>query len=293
MNIDPLTTDTTPMRQGRRHQVITEKVIEMPPRSKLYCLAPLGMGTVEIESLTSYIHRLAWAYRVNPRVLVSQEILPHLSKAYYTQPDPGHLGSFSRTRSMSINGTGEVARDWTEVLEQLTMRSDLRFLTLRPWAHGLPAWGLLRNTPQWCPVCYNEWQEQKQPVYQPLLWTLQAVTVCLRHAQPLVEHCPACQKLQSAIASKRLLGCCTQCGTWLGSKAETEGLRDENLLDWQRWTKRVVEELILANMALSSLPWHTLPVGIDACVEAVGGTRQLGRIAGVPNVLFSTWRKQK
>ena len=25
----------------------------------------------------------------------------------------------------------------------------------------------------------------------------------------------------------------------------------------------------------------------------MGGTRQLGRIAGVPNVLFSTWRKQK
>ena len=43
---------------------------------------------------------------------------------------------------MSINGIGEVAQDWAEVLEQLTMRSDLRFLTLRPWADGLPAWGL-------------------------------------------------------------------------------------------------------------------------------------------------------
>jgi TniQ len=281
------------MLQGRRHHLITEEVIEMPSRSRLYCLTPLEMGTSEVESLTSYIHRLAWAYRVNPRVLVSQEILPHLSKEHYVQADPGSLGSFSRTRSMSINGVGKVARDWAETLERLTMRSDLRFLTLRPWANGLPAWGLLRNAPQWCPVCYDEWREQKQPMYQPLLWTLQAVTVCLRHAQPLVEQCPVCQKPQSAIASKRMLGCCTQCGTWLGSKSETEGLRDENLLDWQRWTKRVVEELILANMALSSLPWHTLPVGINACVEAVGGTRQLGRIAGVPNVLFSTWRKQK
>ncbi len=291
MNIDPLTTDTTPMRQGRRHQVITEKVIEMPPRSKLYCLAPLGMGTVEIESLTSYIHRLAWAYRVNPRVLVSQEILPHLSKAYYTQPDPGHLGSFSRTRSMSINGTGEVARDWTEVLEQLTMRSDLRFLTLRPWAHGLPAWGLLRNTPQWCPVCYNEWQEQKQPVYQPLLWTLQAVTVCLRHAQPLVEHCPACQKLQSAIASKRLLGCCTQCGTWLGNKREKEGshVDDHDLLNWQGWVVSTVEELSLASRAFGSLPWSELSKGMTACVEAVGGCRAFGRLMKASKMVASSW----
>jgi hypothetical protein len=54
-----------------------------------------------------------------------------------------------------------------------------------------------------------------------------------------------------------------------------------------------VEELILAHGVFGSLPWHMLPAGINACVEAVGGTRQLGRIAGVPNVLFSTWRKQK
>jgi TniQ len=291
MNIDPLTTNTLPVRQGRQHQVMTERMIEMLPRSKLYCLAPLGMGTVEIESLTSYIQRLAWAYRVNPRVLVAEVILPHLSNMYY--PDPGHLGSFSRTRSMSINGVGEVARDWAETLEQLTMRSDLRLLTLRPWADGLPAWGLLRQMPQWCPVCYDEWRERKQPVYQPLLWAIQAVTVCLRHAQPLVEHCPACQQSQSAIASKRGLGCCTQCGAWLGSKPRSERSCEEDLLDWQRWTKQVVEELILANRMFGSLPWHMLPAGINACVEAVGGTRQLGRIAGVPNVLFSNWRKQK
>src|SRR5690348_5275653 len=109
MNIDALTTNTPPVCQGRQRQVMPERMIEMPPRSKLYCLAPLRMGTVEIESLTSYIQRLAWAYRVNPRVLVAEVILPHLSNKSY--PDPGHLGSFSRTRSMSINGAGEVARD--------------------------------------------------------------------------------------------------------------------------------------------------------------------------------------
>lgn len=291
--MNTLTADTTPMRQGGQHHLITSSVIEMPSRSRLYSLAPLGMGTSEVESLTSYINRLAWAYRVNPRVLVAQEILPHLSKEHYVQSVPGRLGSFSRTRSMSINGTGEVARDWAETLERLTMRSDLRFLTLRPWAHGLASWGLLRNGPQWCPVCYDEWREQKQPVYQPLMWTLQAVTVCMRHAQPLVEQCPVCRQPQSAIASKRVLGCCTQCGSWLGSKPGTKRSCDEDLLDWQRWTEQVVEELILANRAFGSLPWHDLPAGITACVEAVGGTRQLGRIAGVPNVLFSTWRNRK
>ena len=291
MNLDPLITKTTPVRRGHQHQVMTEKVIEMPPRSKLYYLAPLGMGTVEVESLTSYIQRLAWAYRVNPRVLVSQEIFPHLRKAYYAQPDLGHLGSFSRTRSMSINGTGDVARDWTEVLEQLTMRSDLRFLTLRPWADGLPAWGLLRNAPQWCPMCYEEWREQKQPVYQPLLWTLQVVRICLRHAQPLVEYCPVCQKLQSAIASKRQLGYCTQCRTWLGNKQEKEGLSvdDHDLLDWQAWVVSAVEELSLASRAFGSLPWSELSRGMTACVEAVGGCRAFGRLMKASKMVASSW----
>ena len=287
MNIDPLTTNAMSLRNIRQHR----GMIEMPPRSKLYCLAPLGMGTVETESLTSYIQRLAWAYRVNPRVLVAEVILPHLGHTYYT--DLPHLGSFSRTRSMSINGISEVAQDWASTLEQLTMRSDLRLLTLHPWADGLPAWGLLRKTPQWCPVCYDEWREQQQPVYQPLLWVIQAVTVCLRHRQPLVEYCPSCQQPQSAIASKRGLGCCTQCGVWLGSKARSDQSCEEDLFDWQQWIKEVVEELILATLLFGSLPWHLLPAGINACVEAVGGTRQLGRITGVPNVLFCNWRKQK
>src|SRR6266566_1148430 len=287
------TGETAPLPQGKRHRFGCFPVMEMPPRSKLYCLAPLGMGTAEVESLTSYVNRLAWAYRVNPRVLVSQEILPHLSDAYYVQTTPGRLGSFSRTRSMSINGAGEVARDWAETLERLTMRPDLRSITLRPWANGLSTWGLLRDIPQWCPVCYHEWQERKLPVYQPLMWTLQAVTVCLQHTLLLVEQCPFCRKSQSAISSKRGLGYCTQCGIWLGSKTGAEELCDDSLLDWQRWTVQAIEELFLVSMAFGSLPWHELPSGVAACIEAVGGTRELGRIAGVPHVLFSDWRNRK
>src|SRR5712692_11097040 len=111
MNIDPLTTNTLPGRKVHQHR----GMIEMPPRSELYCLAPLGVGTVEVESLTSYIQRLAWAYRVNPRVLVAEVILPRLGQSYYS--DLAHLGRFRRKSSMSINGDGEVARDWARKLE--------------------------------------------------------------------------------------------------------------------------------------------------------------------------------
>jgi TniQ len=184
MNINPLITPTTPMYRGHQHHVVAEKVIEMPPRSRLYCLPPLGMGTVEVESLTSYIQRLAWAYRVSSWVLVVQEVLPLYNGPYDLRSSAQRLGGFGRTRAMRLNGTGAVASAWVKTLEQLTGRSDLHVLTADPWASGLPNWGFLRSAPVCCPACYQHWQEQGQPVYQPLLWALQAVTACLHHRQP-------------------------------------------------------------------------------------------------------------
>ena len=87
---------------------------QMPPRSTLYSLVPLEVGTPGIESLTSYVNRLAQIYRVGPRVLVAQHILPHLSEAYYLQAAPARLGGFGRTRSLVINGAGTLALDWAE-----------------------------------------------------------------------------------------------------------------------------------------------------------------------------------
>jgi hypothetical protein len=268
-------------------------LLEMPPRSQLYHLPPIGVGTALVESLSSYINRLAWAYRVNARTLVAYEVLPHLSGSHYVQAGPLRLGGFGRTRSMVVNGASLVAYDWAATLGQLTMRSDLRQLTLHQWANDLPRWGLLRNAPQWCPVCYHEWRELLQPIYQPLLWTLQAVTNCLHHQAALVQRCLSCQELQSAIAAKASPGHCTQCGAWLGRQPHPDEQPTSEALDWQRWVMDSVEELYRCSIAFGVLPWNALPVGIAACIEAVGGTRQLARIANVTNVLFSTWRKRQ
>jgi len=109
-------------------------LLEMPPRSHLSHLPPIGVGTALVESLSSYINRLAWAYRVNARTLVAYEVLPHLSGSHYVQAGPLRLGGFGRTRSMVVNGASLVAYDWAATLGQLTMRSDLRQLTLHQQA---------------------------------------------------------------------------------------------------------------------------------------------------------------
>jgi hypothetical protein len=292
MNMDTLMTTISARQRACRHRVITEEV-KMPPRSKLYCLTPEGLGTVEVESLTSYINRLAWTYRVSSWILVTQEILPCYNGPYSLGSAPHQMGGFGRTRAMRLNGTGEVAREWAKTLEQLTMRSDLHLLTADSWASGLPNWGFLRSAPVWCPACYQQWQEQGQSLYQPLLWALQTVTVCLHHRQPLLEQCLFCQKKQSAIGAKTAPGYCTQCGAWLGKASGSVDLANEDLLNWQTWVVSAVKELYLCSLVFGSIPWNKLPDGLTACVEAVGGAREFGRMLGVPHVLFSTWQTRK
>ena len=50
----------------------------LPPRSRLYHLAPIGVGTPNVESLTGYVARLAEAHNVHTRTLMARELLPLL-----------------------------------------------------------------------------------------------------------------------------------------------------------------------------------------------------------------------
>ena len=107
-----------------------EPGVDVPSRRRLYSLAPISRGTLREESLTSYINRLAWGYRIGPRVLIAQEIIPNLTGSYHFQSSFVLLGAFCRSEAMSMNGSGATALDWASTLERLTMRAKLRDLTL-------------------------------------------------------------------------------------------------------------------------------------------------------------------
>lgn len=192
---------------------------------------------------------------------------------------------------MSVNGTGEIAVDWADTLGQLTLRSDLRCLTLHPWAGGLPAFGLLRAHPAWCRACDREWQEQEFPLYQPLAWMLQVVKSCPRHGQWLEDRCPSCQKHQSAIGANRHVGHCTQCDHWLGMQPDTmmEKEVNDDVLSWQEWVVSTVGELHQASVFSRSLSWEAFLEGLASCSKMVGGISHLAHIADVSYPVLSKW----
>jgi hypothetical protein len=197
-----------------------------PPRSRLYSLPPIGLGTPYVESLTSYITRLAEAHCVPPRELMVREVLPNIEASFKKKYSRGTLSAkrFHPEVTQTFNGSGKLAGLLVQALNSLTSRSDLQFLTMLPWSSVLLRDGNLRTGRAWCPKCYEEWQKKQMAVYEPLLWSLRAVTVCPLHEQVLHSRCPFedCRGILPALAPQARPGMCSRCGRWLGISLRAE-----------------------------------------------------------------------
>ena len=186
-----------------------------PARSRLIRLAPVGVGTARTESQTGYIARLAGAHRVSTGTLLSRGLARHLGPEGVSD----EARAVGRTRLpttylRSINRMDPVAAAWTRMLEDLTCRSGLRFLTMLTWAEVLPNRGLFRGQRAWCPDCYRD----DAIVHEHLLWNLYPVTVCPHHRRPLETRCPHCHKALPTLSWRSVPGFCSSCAHWLGTE---------------------------------------------------------------------------
>jgi transcriptional regulator with XRE-family HTH domain len=261
---------------------------DIPARSKLYGLAPCGLGTVWSESLTSYLNRLARHHHVPPQHLAVQEIVPHLSQGYSRR----HLSVFSWSTAMSVNGNGPLAQEWASILERLTKRSDLHALTLQWWVGDLPPHKLLREKPAWCPACYAEWKDQGMPIYEPLLWIFPTVTMCMKHLCKLEEYCPGCERRQSFISVQAALDECTRCKTWLGSPTSALVPLSPESIEWQRWVVHALEELRSARVSSALPPWEQFFTNLSRSCEERGEQSRLAELAGLARGQLATWLRR-
>jgi transcriptional regulator with XRE-family HTH domain len=251
-----------------------EELLAPCTSSKLYCLEPIGVRTPMVESLTSYISRLAKAHSVLLRTLVTDEILPHLNRTHLYQegqPVYDHLTTFWK-RSAMLNGTCSTASHWVRTVEQLTQRNDLRFLTMLTFAHVLSWRGLVRSTQAWCPLCYNEWRMAGRVIYQPLIWQLSVIDNCPQHQIPLHLHCPFrdCRRPLPPLTPRSQSGYCTHCNRWLGMPLHSEAGRAISSYEqeWQIWVGKAVGELLAAVPSFPSIPSQVVfSMGISAHVN--------------------------
>lgn len=193
----------------------------LPARSRLFHLEPIGIGTFHIESLTSYIARLAAEHCVSSRKLLCVEALNPIGKAteyYRTSP---HFSAYQ------INGMGGFVEVTVAAFEQLTLREDLRYMTLQTWGNSLSYQQLLRKKRAWCTHCYEERLRDGEPPYELLMWSLDAVTICIKHSTRLCDECPHCKYQLPFLATDYYPGYCSRCRKWLGTFDAAKSERTE------------------------------------------------------------------
>ncbi len=199
------------------------------PRSRLFNIEPIGLGTPYAESLTSYISRLANLHCLTTGNFISKLLAPYLNKYYVTEIAwRGGNGFFDST--MGINGIGDLAIDFINVIKYLNFREDLNKTTLIYWKNIIPTRGLMKKQKAWCTMCFQEDKLNGEPIYDRLLWFIKEVHCCPKHRVNLRTACPKCNKTMQIIGRNTVPGYCQYCHIWLGDENfDAEFVNEENI----------------------------------------------------------------
>ncbi len=213
---------------------------DIPERSTLYNIEPIGIGTSMVESLTSYITRLSHAHNLTVKNMLQFVIFPLLKKNKYIYQSINN-NRFSLSRN--INGTDFTTIDFINALEKLTSRNDLSYLTLISWK-GIITKNSIGNHKKWCPYCLNAMQGKNTPSYHPLLWNLKDISICSVHNTPLIRNCPKCNKLQLRLSYRGNIANCQSCDSWLGDNTNFKKHSEDEINEFSMWVAKSCGELL-------------------------------------------------
>lgn len=193
---------------------------DLPPRSTLFALAPAALGTDRVESLTSYITRLARAHAVGPRRLFREQLITAF-------PDAARADSPAKraTTACTWDGYGLYAEALATATVALTTVPEVRLLTLLPLQNVLPAFGqsVIGKHPRWCGKCLSEMLDAGEGVWRPLTWSMELYRVCHRHQTSMLETCGRCGKRQLFLPYFPDLVRCVHCNEALTSGHASDG----------------------------------------------------------------------
>lgn len=176
-------------------------LLTLPP-TILYNLEPLYVTTPWVESMASYVSRLSLEHHVTPRLIHKQLTGCEENRNSFLRCEP------TMTRVV-------------DKMNELTGRSDLGALTLKVFKNIMSELHAIHTRRRWCPLCFQEWKEQKRTIYEPIIWSLTPIISCAIHKVALQEICPSCGRHNSVIS---VPGYCSRCNAWLG---QTTILKDD------------------------------------------------------------------
>lgn len=247
-----------------------ESAYELPPRSQLFHLKPIGSCTAQQESLLNFVHRLARAHQLRVMDLVTKLILPRTDIQIHAGRNR-FQGEYSRT----INGYSKYAFEFVASLSQLTQVDDLQAATFLPWRHMLDGKGsgLLRKTRSWCPECIAEAEASGEPPPFPLLWTCLSINHCIVHMCAMETECLRCGASQRPINDTASYGRCCECGTSLGWRSSV--FKPVSIDEQDRFNARALSEMIKLGSAAEAI---ATPQNLARAISQVADISQTGSL---------------
>ena len=176
---------------------------------RLFPLSLEGKGTSDIESLPSYVLRLAYLHAVPVARLLDS--LPYEQKVNSANKLlSGSLGSLVRPNSTTQLVVDALGRASSED------RASLRVATLLPLEAAM-ARSASSFAPhlRWCPLCLMEQVAKSDTPYLKLAWQFLGLKACIHHRVLLQEKCPSCGSTQRGWWRKVPLNLCDRCGARL------------------------------------------------------------------------------
>lgn len=262
----------------------------MPERTYLYYVQPAGLGSAYVEGLTGYIARLAEAHNVSTGTLLTRELLPSIRAESRQGAYAARAYSTAVYELRVLNGVGDCSRSWVQLLQRLTGIPSLECLTLLTWNRIIANQSLLRNNRTWCPYCYDDWRCSGRPIYEPLLWSIHAVSYCPLHRRPLADHCPHCNQMLHPLSAKSRPGHCCRCRGWLGQKPVA--FDATTATNAGALAAAGIGELLSATSSLSEPPSpNRFKQNFQHCIDnlAAGSRSAFCRAIGVSFDLVSHW----
>jgi len=283
------------MPDPRIYDLLDFRLPDLSPRTGLYPLPPVGVGTGLVENLTSYITRLAQAHDVSTNTLLAKYLRFRFLRAKLagTVDTSEEWQRHFLEDAHTLNGITERVSDWIFALEESTGVANLRYLTMATWKGIFSSQGLLRSRRAWCAACYHEWQASGRVIYEPLLWALADVSVCLIHQRSLTQSCPHCGGRPHVLRPRSRPGCCPLCNHWLGGENHQEpGSGSDAVSNRARFTAEGIARLLANTPLLQPPPSKDIMwVNLQGCVRdlAGGNTSAFARAAGLSTCVPIFW----
>lgn len=261
-------------------------------QSRIYNIVPIGIGTPFVESLDGYLSRIASLHLISSGDLIGKIITPMLNKRYLNnQVFKGGDGLYKS--SNGINGIGILAQEITNILGELTFRTDIKSTTLLNWSDVLSTRGLLKRQRAWCPACYMEDYSNQGVTYERLIWNFKVINFCTKHNCYLSFKCLFCNRFNPILTRKSRPGYCSICGKWLGvipNNSNLSSVHEDYVF------ANIIEELISQNNIYREEKGdfyvkHAINHYINECFE--DGASRMAKELNIPLSTLITWRSGK